>query len=133
MNEEERAEWLARAIDDLLKADRQSEAASEPPAGWEAEELKALMRVARARLDAARDTTNTGLQYEGAIWQQVVSRLDSNLGKKSSEPNCEAEWLTPAGELDVTGDSGVAGPSPKAARPSWRELEVEELREIALL
>ena len=133
MNEEERAEWLARAIDDLLKADRQSEAASEPPAGWEAEELKALMRVARARLDTARDTANAGLQYEGAIWQQVVSRLNGNLGKERPKLEDELDWLTNARGHAGTRDSETARRSRKVESASWRDAEVEELREIALL
>ena len=126
MNEEERAEWLARAIDDLLKGDRQSEPVSEPLAGLEAEELKALMRVARARLDKARDSSHAGVQYEGAIWQQVLSRLDSHFEGDRSGLASELDWLADAGK-----SAGMQ--NPEVEDPSWRHAEIEELREIALL
>lgn len=126
MNEKERAEWLARAIDDLLKGDRQSEPVGEPLAGLEAEELKALMRVARARLDKAREATHTGAQYEGAIWQQVLSRLDRHFGKASSSTEGEPDWLPAAEEF-------ADRRNPPVKDPSWRNAEIEELREIALL
>jgi hypothetical protein len=126
MNEEERAEWLARAIDDLLKADRQRGLAGEPPEGLEAGELKALVRVAKARLDKARDSADAGAQYEGEIWRRVLSRLDDHFGKEGSQPAHEPNWLTNADEF-------VAAKDLKGEDPSWRHAEVEELREIALL
>ncbi len=109
MTEEERADWLARAIDDLLKADRQSEAVNEPPAGLEEAELNSLMRVARARLDAARNAAHAGLQYEGAIWQQVLSRLDKHFGEARGS-------ITDGGEL------AAAGESEDDEQQSWKEI-----------
>ena len=75
MNEEERADWLARAIDDLLNKDRQRPK-EPPPPQLDREELNALMRIASARADSAQSLMHTGLQYEGEVWQRVLERLD---------------------------------------------------------
>ncbi len=124
MNEGERAEWLARAIDDLLKRDRQSEAAAGRPAGLEAGELEALMRVARARLATANETAHAGVQYEGAIWQRVLSRLEAQ--PEHSDSGDAPNWLTNAGAF-------AAGTDADDSDPSWLEIDALELREIALL
>lgn len=73
MNERERAEWLARAIDDLI----QGNASPERPA-IDDEELSALLRVARARLEAGSLVAREGAGYEGAVWERVVSRLEAS-------------------------------------------------------
>ncbi len=72
MNEQERADWMARAIDDLVHGDRPAE----PPVDLDGDEIGTLMRVARARLETARESAHAGLQYEGAVWQRVLERLE---------------------------------------------------------
>jgi len=116
MNEEERADWLARAIDDLLKRDR-LRPKEPPPPELDREELNALMRIARARADAADSLMHTGLQYEGEIWQRVLERLDRRRSSRrvqpfdASGPLSEADQIAAARELD--------------------EMEIDELRGIA--
>jgi len=116
MNEEERADWLARAIDDLLKRDR-LRPKEPPPPELDREELNALMRIARARADAAESVMHSGLQYEGEVWQRVLQRLDRRQSSRrvqpldASEPLSEADQVAAARELD--------------------EMEIDELRGIA--
>jgi len=116
MNEEERADWLARAMDDLLARDR-SRPKEPPPPALDKEELNALMRIARARADSAHTLMHTSLQYEGEVWQRVIERLDRRRTPRvvrsldASEPVSEAEESAAARELE--------------------QMEIEELREIA--
>jgi hypothetical protein len=116
MNEEERADWLARAIDDLLRQDRQRPK-EPPPPELDREELNALMRIASARAEASHSLMHTGLRYEGEVWQRVLQRLDRR--------------RTPRG----TGAANAAPPGPSAeeaaAARALQEIGVDELREIA--
>ena len=72
MKEDERAEWLARAIENLISG----EPPAAPPPGLARAELDALTRVARARLEAGRTTARDAAQYERQVWQEVLSRLE---------------------------------------------------------
>ena len=75
MNEKERADWLARAIDDLLSSDRQRPK-EPPPPELERDELNSLMRIAEERLDDSQTRTQTGVQYEGEVWKGVLRKLE---------------------------------------------------------
>lgn len=80
MNEEQRADFLARAVDDLISG-------IEPiavPAALDARDVDAIMQVARNRLHIGRSAANDGLQYEGSVWQRVLEKLDS-AGKVMSQ------------------------------------------------
>ena len=117
MNEEERAEWLARAMDDLLK----KRPAPERPAGFEDEELDSLLRVARVRLESAQIAAHSGLQYEGAIWQKVIERLENaaaNHAETAPDPfelaRAQANDAESAGELAELSD--IAGLRQRLAR-----------------
>ena len=71
MRERERAEWVARAIEDLLDG-----AAPGPvPAGLDQGDLQSLIALAKARLEGARLAARAGLQYEGQVWHDVLLRL----------------------------------------------------------
>ena len=62
MNDEERADWLARAIDDLLNRDRQRPK-EPPPPELERDELNTLMRIAGERmrvLSSSRSSSGGG-------------------------------------------------------------------------
>lgn len=74
MNEQERADWLARAVDRLI----QSRGAPETPSGLDDDELEGLMRVAQARLESAQSIARAGLQHEGAVWEKVLRRLEEH-------------------------------------------------------
>ncbi len=75
MNDQERAEWLARAVDNLI----QRHDPAEPHQDLDDEDLAGLLRVAKARLDLATATACAGLQYEGAVWQRVCERLEGRV------------------------------------------------------
>jgi hypothetical protein len=68
MNERQRADQLAQAIDELIHGTR-------TPAPAQADdELKSLIAVARARLGASRSVESRDVQE--SVWQRVLSRLD---------------------------------------------------------
>ncbi len=67
MRDRERAEKLARAIEELVQG--------RSPGDVDDRELRELLQVAKIRLDAARSIAQTGAQYEGTLWQQVQDRL----------------------------------------------------------
>jgi len=116
MNEEERAEWLARAIDDLLNKDRQRPK-EPPPPKLDREELNALLRIASARAEASNSLLHRGVQYEGEVWQRVWKRLDRRRFPREVRP---FDAMEPASELDEF-----------AAGLELEQMEIDELREIA--
>lgn len=116
MNEEERADWLARAMDDLLARDR-SRPKEPPPPELDREELNALMRIAQARADSSHTLMHTSLQYEGEVWQRVLERLDRRRISRIVHP------------LDA--DGAVNEVEEAAAARELERMEIEELREIA--
>ena len=116
MNEEERAEWLARAIDDLLSKDRQRPK-EPPPPRLDREELNALLRIASSRAEAADSRLHSGLQYEGEVWQRVLKRLD-----RRQFPREVRSFDAPASVSEL--DEFVAG-------RELEQMEIDELREIA--
>lgn len=118
MNEEERADWLARAIDDLLNQDRQRPTEPPPPA-LDREELNALLRIASARAESAQSLMHKGIQYEGEVWQRVLQRLDRRRTSRAVRPFDAAEAVTEADKA--------------AASRDLQEMEVDELRQIARL
>jgi len=117
MNEEERADWLARAIDDLLSSDRSRPKEPLPPK-FERQELNALLRIANARAERGDASMQTGVQYEGAVWRRVLERLDRRRTSREVRP------------LDV---SAPVSPEEAAAAKALDEMEIDELREIARL
>ncbi len=87
MTDEERAEWLARAIDRLL-TDRPVPA----PAGLGAQELEALIRVAKARLASGQAGAQAALHHESTVWQQVLARLQE---RRQHAASAEAQAQAP--------------------------------------
>src|SRR3990172_8830333 len=75
MKGQERANKLARAIDDLLQGCR--------PDKLDDEELEELLQIAGIRLEAASSAAHVGAQHEGMVWRQVLDRLQ---GGEASEP-----------------------------------------------
>jgi len=67
MKEEERAERLARAIDELLQGNS--------PGKLDDSDLSELLRVAKARMDAADMAGQVSVQHEGDVWKQLLRRL----------------------------------------------------------
>ena len=117
MNEEERAEWLARAIDDLLSRDR-SRPKEPPPPEFERQELNALLRIAHSRAEKGDASIQAGVQYEGAVWRRVLERLDRRRTSREVRP---LDAMEPANPEEI------------AAAKALEEMEIGELREIARL
>ncbi len=98
MNEDERADWLARAIEDLIRGDPPME----PPPGLDRSELDALTRVARARLERGRVSAHEALRYEKQVWQEVLSRLDRLHRQDKLAANARYDSpTTNAGDVEV--------------------------------
>jgi len=115
MNEQERAEWLARAVDNLI----QRREAAEPPEDLNDSDLQGLMRVARARLDLATTTAHAGLQYEGAVWQKVLDRLEVRETRATRAPGAATFFLRKSRSRAGTPDPG--------------EQELRELEDVVAL
>jgi hypothetical protein len=114
MNDEERADWLARAIDDLLASSRQRP--KEPPPELERNELNALMRIASERIETGQTHPQSGLQYEGEVWHGVLQKLDRRRRPRKVRRSGPAASL-PEEQL--------------AAEHRLEQMEVDELRKIA--
>lgn len=112
MNEQERAGWLARAVDKLI----QRREVETPPEDPRARDLGALLSVARVRLDLAESAAHDGLQHEESVWQKVRQRLESSAA------------ATPA---DAT--SPLRRASDDAIIADLAELETGELGEVVAI
>lgn len=107
MTQGERAERLARAIEDLVQG-------RQPPQ-LDDGELEELLQIARIRLDAGQALARAGAHQERGIWEQVVSELEKLRHRKN-------------------GHSGAAlKPANPAAGPLPAELDVRELQDIIAL
>ena len=115
MNEQERADWLARAVDRLI----QNRGVPETPSGLDDDELEGLMRVAQARLESAHSTARAGLQHEGAVWDKVLRRLEERREGTAHQSGATTHFRKKAGIPE--GD------------PDMSEGELRELEEMALL
>ncbi|MEK7248716.1 MAG: hypothetical protein AAB092_09625, partial [Chloroflexota bacterium] len=80
MNERERADALARAIDELIRG------AQTPEPRFDDEELRSLLRVAGARRQAAIETGRRSADHESAVWERLVARLENHDGPEGDEP-----------------------------------------------
>lgn len=69
MNERERAEALARAIDRLIRGEHNNELSVED------DDLRSLMRVAEARRQAGLEAGRQAADHESAVWQRLTARL----------------------------------------------------------
>jgi len=106
MNEDERAGWLARAVDDLISG----EPPAEPPPGLGRAELDALTRVARARLEAGRASAWDAARYERQVWQEVLFRLERLHNQDKLAMNITNDSSTTnAGDFAVAGDPEELG------------------------
>jgi hypothetical protein len=73
MNEQQRADFVARAVDDLISGIEPAHV----PADLDARDVDAILQVARSRLETARSAAHDGIHYEGTVWQRVLERLGS--------------------------------------------------------
>lgn len=73
MNDAERADWLARAIDSLLHGAGQDES----PETLDDEELTSLLRVAEMRAGAGCEKRRSSADHEAAVWKQLTQRLET--------------------------------------------------------
>lgn len=98
MSRGERAERLARAIEDLVQG-------RQPPQ-LDDDELEELLQIARIRLDAGQAAARAGAHQERSIWEQVVSELEKIRHRKnghSSAPPKATNLMTgdAPGKFDV--------------------------------
>ena len=67
MRDEDRADKLARAIEEMVQGGL--------PEDLVDEELEELLQIARIRLDAARMATQTGAETQDAVLERLIARL----------------------------------------------------------
>ena len=116
MNDEERADWLARAIDDLLSRDRQRPK-EPPPPELERDELNALMRIAGERIESGQTRLQAGLQYEGDVWKGVLRKLDRRRRPRKVKRSNPPPAVPPDDQFALERD--------------LEQFEIDELRDIA--
>jgi hypothetical protein len=81
MTDDERADWLARAIDDIIRG---AEPSDSPPALSEIE-AESLLQAARLRLESGRSAQETAADHESAVWERLMARLERH-GAPTEEP-----------------------------------------------
>ena len=102
MNERERADWLARTIDDILQGSRPAT----PPDGLDERDVDGLLRAASTRMDQSSKSARSALQYEGTVWREVLQRLDRRRrpradNVRSSNPTREETRQNAAPDRDL--------------------------------
>jgi hypothetical protein len=81
MNERQRADQLARAIDELISGTPRA-----GPARYDDHELQSLIEVAQARLGASKNAAKTGADHETQVWEQLIARLDGRPQPSEAKP-----------------------------------------------
>lgn len=123
MNEQERADWLARAIDDLVRGKGQ-----EPlPPGLDDEEIISLLKVARARFQQAQASAHAGLQHEAVVWRRLLERLQAG-GPETNRP-CNEQTI--AGGPAITNDPEMATDPELREVAQLRQRMSQELHSLA--
>jgi len=100
MTHGERAERLARAIEDLVQG-------RQPPR-LNDDELEELLKIARIRLESGQVAARAGAYQERSVWEQVVSQLERLRHKTNGHTSTPARPADPAaggvpGEFDIRG------------------------------
>jgi hypothetical protein len=81
MNERERADALARTIDEMLRGTQTSEPR------FDDEDLRSLIRVADARRQASIEAGRRSADHESAVWQRLVARLENHDAPEDGDPD----------------------------------------------
>lgn len=81
MNERQRADQLARAIDELISGAPRPE-----PARFDDQELQSLIQIAQARLGAGNNAARTGADHEATVWQQLIARPEERPQPSQAKP-----------------------------------------------
>src|SRR3989304_7759663 len=76
MRDEDRAEMLARAIEEMVQGGL--------PEDLGDEEMEELLQIARTRLDAARMASQTGADTQDAVLERLIARLNVLRGEHNS-------------------------------------------------
>jgi hypothetical protein len=71
MNERQRADQLARAIDELINGTPRP-----GPARFDDHELQSLIQVAQARLTTGKNVASAGTDHEATVWARLIARLE---------------------------------------------------------
>jgi len=102
MRDEDRADMLARAIEEMVQGGL--------PENLGDEELEELLQIARIRLDAARMASQTGAETQDAVLERLIARLHMLHGERNSD-EADPSIVNSAGDFapndDDPGDVGV--------------------------
>jgi hypothetical protein len=84
MTEQERADWLARAVDALIH-----KTGEEPDAGIRDKKLLSLVRVAESRARASRERLAAAESgHQGRVWDKVLARLTETT-QQAGQPDAD--------------------------------------------
>ena len=110
MSQRERADKLAKAIDDLL-------AGREPE--MEDEELAQLLQIARIRHEVGQDAATAGAPYQGIVWERLAARIGNLLARRGHRPN----------DININNEAETAGvyaaptgPTDDPDSAEWRDI-----------
>ena len=81
MNERQRADQLARAIDELINGTPRP-----GPTRFDDQELQSLIQVAQARLGASKKAARAGADHQATVWQQLITRLEGRSQPSQRRP-----------------------------------------------
>jgi hypothetical protein len=81
MNEEERAERFARALDDFLSGGTDT-----PPPSLDSQDLSSLFDVASRRRNRSDRVRGQAQEYESEVWENLLDRLSADAGDQAN-PN----------------------------------------------
>jgi hypothetical protein len=79
MNERERADMLARTIDELIRGARADIRVEDD------DDLRSLIRIARARREAGIESGRQAADHESAIWKLLVARMEAGQPKPDDD------------------------------------------------
>ncbi len=98
MKDQERADRLAMAIEELIQGRQPRDLDDDP-------ELNELLQIARIRLDAAQASARDGAEAERAVWEQITSRLN-RLQEQDGIPNGLIDTSQDVGNLAANEEPG---------------------------
>jgi hypothetical protein len=85
MNEQERVEWLTRAVDAIVSGKQPLQ----PPVGRDDDGLDSLLLTAQARMESARRAAEAGLDHEEIVWRDLLAGLGEEAHSAKPEPAAE--------------------------------------------
>ena len=111
MNDKDRAEGLAKAIEEMAQG--------RAPEHLDDEELRELVQIAKIRLDAAEEAADVGREAQGSVLERLIARLNLRRKREEGEPDSPSDADEDTAQIVGHGDP--------------EDLDVKELRDVIAL